>query len=68
MMCIDDCAIIGSCNWATASRANNEVDMLVDLSPAGREQLESNWKSMFDGWMAAGTALRDAAPVHAQQT
>eukprot|EP00969_Alexandrium_andersonii_P060326 2656699-Alexandrium_andersonii.AAC.1 len=64
MMCIDDCEIIGSCNWTTASRANNEVGMLVDLSPAGREQLEN----MFDGWMATGTALRDVVPAHAQQT
>eukprot|EP00969_Alexandrium_andersonii_P293367 12966747-Alexandrium_andersonii.AAC.1 len=64
MMCIDDCAIVGSCNWTTAPRANNEVGVLVDLGPAGREQLES----MFDGWMAVGTALSDVVSVHAQHT
>eukprot|EP00969_Alexandrium_andersonii_P004958 215222-Alexandrium_andersonii.AAC.1 len=25
MLCADDCAIIGSCNWTTASRANHEI-------------------------------------------
>eukprot|EP00969_Alexandrium_andersonii_P228853 10107780-Alexandrium_andersonii.AAC.1 len=64
MMRIDDCAIIGSCSWATASRASNEVGVLVDLSPAGREQLEG----MLEGWMATGTALSDVVPVHAQHS
>eukprot|EP00969_Alexandrium_andersonii_P263325 11638947-Alexandrium_andersonii.AAC.1 len=64
MMCIDDCAIIGSCNWATASRANNEIGVLVDLSPAGQERLER----MFDGWMTTGVGLRDVIPADALHT
>eukprot|EP00969_Alexandrium_andersonii_P128873 5695926-Alexandrium_andersonii.AAC.1 len=64
MMCIDDCAIIGSCNWTTASRANDEIGVLVDLSPAGQEQLES----MFDSWMTAGVGLRDVSPAGALHT
>eukprot|EP00969_Alexandrium_andersonii_P356940 15447665-Alexandrium_andersonii.AAC.1 len=60
-MCIEDCAIIGSCNWTTASRAKNEIGVLVDLSPAGQERLES----MFDSWMATGVGLGDVIPVGA---
>eukprot|EP00969_Alexandrium_andersonii_P174393 7710432-Alexandrium_andersonii.AAC.1 len=55
MICADDCAIIGSCNWTTASRANHEIGLLVDLSPAGRRQLEET----FDEWMATGAGLRE---------
>eukprot|EP00969_Alexandrium_andersonii_P038794 1700276-Alexandrium_andersonii.AAC.1 len=64
MMCIDDTAIIGSANWTTASRANNEVGALVDLNSVGREKLEA----MFEEWMATGLPLREALKVHAQQT
>eukprot|EP00969_Alexandrium_andersonii_P104220 4599873-Alexandrium_andersonii.AAC.1 len=64
MMCIDDTAITGSANWTTASRANNEVGVLLDLNSAGREQLVA----MFEDWMATGVALREALRVHAQQT
>eukprot|EP00969_Alexandrium_andersonii_P246320 10885089-Alexandrium_andersonii.AAC.1 len=59
MMCIDDCAIIGPCSWTTASRANNEVGVLVDLSPAGQRQLEET----FDGWMTTGVGLREVIPA-----
>eukprot|EP00969_Alexandrium_andersonii_P332560 14696564-Alexandrium_andersonii.AAC.1 len=58
MMCIDNCAIIGSCNWTTASRANSEVGVLVGLCPAGQEQLEKT----FDGWMTTGVVLRVVVP------
>eukprot|EP00969_Alexandrium_andersonii_P366769 15469232-Alexandrium_andersonii.AAC.1 len=63
-MCIDDTAIIGSANWTTASRANNEVGALIDLISAGREKLEA----MFEERMATGLALREALKVHAQPT
>eukprot|EP00969_Alexandrium_andersonii_P031611 1380763-Alexandrium_andersonii.AAC.1 len=64
MMRVHDTAIIGSANWTTASRANNEVGALVDLNPAGREKLEA----MFEEWMATGLPLHEALKVHAQQT
>eukprot|EP00969_Alexandrium_andersonii_P154229 6818225-Alexandrium_andersonii.AAC.1 len=56
MMCIDDLAIIGSCNWATASRANYEIGVLMELNAAGRDRLEA----MFQEWMALGVPLREA--------
>eukprot|EP00969_Alexandrium_andersonii_P000870 38461-Alexandrium_andersonii.AAC.1 len=63
-MRVDDAAIVGSCSWTTASRANNEVGALIDLNAAGRKRLEA----MFEEWMASGTRLREALKVHAQQT
>eukprot|EP00969_Alexandrium_andersonii_P091944 4058572-Alexandrium_andersonii.AAC.1 len=45
MMCIVDVAIIGPCSWTTASRANNEVGVLLDLDSAGGDRLET----MFEG-------------------
>eukprot|EP00969_Alexandrium_andersonii_P305562 13506911-Alexandrium_andersonii.AAC.1 len=56
MMCTDDAGSIGSANWTTASRANNEVGALIDLNSAGRERL----MAMFEEWMASGLALREA--------
>eukprot|EP00969_Alexandrium_andersonii_P110230 4864004-Alexandrium_andersonii.AAC.1 len=47
---VDDAAIVGPCNWTTASRANNEVGALIDLNSAGRERLEG----MFEEWMSSG--------------
>eukprot|EP00969_Alexandrium_andersonii_P012313 537336-Alexandrium_andersonii.AAC.1 len=64
MMCVDAAAIIGSANWATASRADSEVGVLIDLKPAGHEKLVA----MFEEWMASGLALRGVLKVHAQQT
>eukprot|EP00969_Alexandrium_andersonii_P292723 12937777-Alexandrium_andersonii.AAC.1 len=63
-MCIDDLAITGSCNRTTASRANDEHGVLIELNSAGRDRLEA----MFEEWMAFGVPLREALTVHAQQT
>eukprot|EP00969_Alexandrium_andersonii_P301527 13329314-Alexandrium_andersonii.AAC.1 len=60
MMRVDDAAIIGSCSWTTASRANNEVGALIDFNAAGRERLEA----MFEEWMASSTPLREALKEH----
>eukprot|EP00969_Alexandrium_andersonii_P358097 15450269-Alexandrium_andersonii.AAC.1 len=39
MMPVDDAAIVGSADWTAASRANDEVRVLVDLNSAGRDGL-----------------------------
>eukprot|EP00969_Alexandrium_andersonii_P243277 10746164-Alexandrium_andersonii.AAC.1 len=41
MMRVDDAAIVGSADWTVASRANDEVGVLVDLNSAGRDGLEA---------------------------
>eukprot|EP00969_Alexandrium_andersonii_P120621 5333831-Alexandrium_andersonii.AAC.1 len=64
MMRVDDLAIIGSCSWTTASHANNELGVLIELNSACRDRLET----MFEEWMASGAPLRGAIRVHAQQT
>eukprot|EP00969_Alexandrium_andersonii_P118959 5260125-Alexandrium_andersonii.AAC.1 len=56
MMCVDDLAIVGPCNWTTASRANNVVGALIDLNSAGRDRLETK----FEEWMTSGVPLRGA--------
>eukprot|EP00969_Alexandrium_andersonii_P077784 3431233-Alexandrium_andersonii.AAC.1 len=56
MMCVDDSAIIGSCSWTTASRASNELGVLIELNSAGCDRLET----MFEEWVASGVPLREA--------
>eukprot|EP00969_Alexandrium_andersonii_P015443 675148-Alexandrium_andersonii.AAC.1 len=63
MMCIDDLAIIASCNWTTASRTNLEIGVLMDLNAAGRDRLEA----MFEEWKGLGVPLREALKGHAQR-
>eukprot|EP00969_Alexandrium_andersonii_P324218 14325402-Alexandrium_andersonii.AAC.1 len=64
MMRVDDLAIIGSCSWTMASRANNELGVLIELNSTGRDRLET----MFEEWMASGVPLQEALKVRAQQT
>eukprot|EP00969_Alexandrium_andersonii_P110218 4863521-Alexandrium_andersonii.AAC.1 len=53
MVVADHLAIIGSCSWTTASRANNEIGVLVELNDAGRDRLEN----MFEERMLSGVPL-----------
>eukprot|EP00969_Alexandrium_andersonii_P311670 13772129-Alexandrium_andersonii.AAC.1 len=62
-MCIDDLAIMGPCNWTTASRANYQIGALMELNAAGRDRLGE----MFEEWMGLGVPLREALKAHAQQ-
>eukprot|EP00969_Alexandrium_andersonii_P181222 8007335-Alexandrium_andersonii.AAC.1 len=63
MVRADDLAIIGPCNWTTASSANNEIGVLIELNAAGRDKLEN----MLEEWTSLGVSLRDALKGHAQQ-
>eukprot|EP00969_Alexandrium_andersonii_P017496 765174-Alexandrium_andersonii.AAC.1 len=63
MVVADHSAIVGSCNWTTASRANNEVGALIGLNDDGRDRLES----MVNEFMFYGMPLRDALRGHAQR-
>eukprot|EP00969_Alexandrium_andersonii_P115499 5107393-Alexandrium_andersonii.AAC.1 len=63
MVCADHLAIIGSCNWTAASRANNEIGVLIELNDAGRDRLGN----MFEECVLSGVPLREALRGHAQQ-
>eukprot|EP00969_Alexandrium_andersonii_P336657 14881219-Alexandrium_andersonii.AAC.1 len=63
MAVADRSAAVGSCSWTTASRANNEVGVLLDLNDEGRGRLET----MVDEYLAYGTPLREALRGHAQR-
>eukprot|EP00969_Alexandrium_andersonii_P165602 7318147-Alexandrium_andersonii.AAC.1 len=63
MVVADHLAIIGSCSWTTASRANDEIGVLIELNDAGRDRLEN----MFEERVLYGVPLREALRGRAQQ-
>ena len=56
------CAVIGSCNWTTSSRANNEVGVLVRLDPQAAEELGGRIRA----FMEKGRDFREAGAQRAQ--
>ena len=41
------CAVVGSCNWTTSSRANNECGLLVRLDKLSAEEMGSRLGEFF---------------------
>ena len=53
---VDDQLIVGSCNWTVSSRANAELDVLVQLNDESKGLV----KSIFDDRFGAGERLEVA--------
>ena len=57
------CAIVGSCNWTTSSRANNECGLLVRMDAMSAEELGGRIRE----FMNKGKSLADADAEQAQK-